>query len=164
MPGKRLSAIFSDLDFSFLGCGNPVRSPDDEKYLKHCNAPVKRLKEPFTSQLKKQCEDESESCHGKSAKERPLSRDELMFELELIQNNLKVLDVDTSLMDDIVQELNAVNPDNTLLKKSISMPTLCISEEASTTTTTVAMTSITKSMSMANTRKVIENPMMQRTR
>ena len=156
MPGKRLSAIFSDFDFNFLGCGNPVQSPDDEKYMKPCNAPVKREKQqPHAPKLKKQHEEECESNDGKCTT-RPLSRDELMFELELIQNNLSVLDVDSTLLEDIVQELSCVNPDNTLLKKSASMPTLCIAEEASTSTlntkTSAPATSISKSMSMANTR------------
>jgi len=149
MPGKRLSALFSDFDFSFLGCGNPVSSPDDEKYLKHCNAPVKRAKEPHISKMKKSSNEGIESCGDlKSIRERPLSRDELSFDLEALQNNLKNLDLESSLMDDIVHELSLLNPENTLLKKSISMPTLCIFEE------TPATNSISKSLSIANTRNV----------
>jgi len=156
MPGKRLSALFSDFDFSFLGCGNPVSSPDDEKYLKHCNAPVKRAKEPFSSKMKKSIDEGTEPCDLKSIRERPLSRDELLFDLEVLQNNLKNLDIESSLMDDIVHELSLLNPENTLLKKSISMPTLCITEDAPVTS------SISKSLSIANTRNV--EMMKQRTR
>lgn len=130
MPGKRLSAIFSDLDFGFLGCGNPVRSPDDEKYMKHINAPVKRVKEPYSSKLKKR--DEEDVDDGKSIRERPVSKDGLLFDLELLDNSLKKSTAEMSLMDDIVLELSSMNPNNTLLKKTSSMPQLCICEEPST--------------------------------
>lgn len=153
MPGKRLSAIFSDLDFSFLGCGNPVSSPEDEKYLKQCNAPVKRLKQSYTSKLRKSSEEvtESRSIVAPSIRERPLSREELLFDLELLQTDLNNLDVESSsLMDDIVNELRLLHPNNTLLKKAISMPALCMSEETYSSTTI----SITKSLSIANARTV----------
>jgi len=59
MPGKRLSRIFSDIDFKFLGCGNPVSSRDDDgdRYTKRVNAPVKRMPSINQQQEQQQVEE-----------------------------------------------------------------------------------------------------------